>query len=210
MKSIFIQGLGQKSSSWNQTLSYLPENVQVERPDLVEMLKGKEVSYEILYQEFTKFCDSMTEPLNLCGLSLGGILALNYAIDYPDKVNSLILIGAQYEMPKWLLKIQNLVFRTMPKKVFQSMGFEKTEIIQLTQSMTELNFRDKIKEITCPTLIVCGEKDAANKKAAKGFIKSIVNSECHFVANAGHEVNKDEPQKLAQLIKTFYKKNNLN
>ena len=35
--------------------------------------------------------------LNLCGLSLGAVLALNYAIDFPKKVNSLILIAPQYE-----------------------------------------------------------------------------------------------------------------
>ena len=38
----------------------------------------------------------------------------NYAIDHPDKVNSLILIAAQYKMPKKLLSIQNTIFRFMP------------------------------------------------------------------------------------------------
>ena len=65
------------------------------------------------------------EKIDLCGLSLGGVLSLNYAIEYPHKINSLVLIAPQYKMPVNLLKVQNLLFRFMPKAAFQSTGFEK-------------------------------------------------------------------------------------
>jgi pimeloyl-ACP methyl ester carboxylesterase len=38
-----------------------------------------------IYTTFVKYCNNFTDKLNLCGLSLGGILALNYTIDYPKK-----------------------------------------------------------------------------------------------------------------------------
>lgn len=53
--------------------------------------------------------DNISGQLNLCGLSLGVVLALNYIIDNPKKVNSLVLIAGQSEMPKALLKLQNIV-----------------------------------------------------------------------------------------------------
>ena len=46
--------------------------------------------------------------LNLVGLSLGGLLALNYAVQHPAQINSLVLIGTPYEIPKRLLKLQKL------------------------------------------------------------------------------------------------------
>ena len=42
----------------------------------------------------------------MCGLSLGGILALQYAIEHPEHIHALALIGTQYTMPKTLLRIQ--------------------------------------------------------------------------------------------------------
>lgn len=45
-------------------------------------------------------CDKFDEPIDWCGLSLGGVLALNYAIERPDKVKSLVLIATPYMIPK--------------------------------------------------------------------------------------------------------------
>ena len=73
------------------------------------------------------------EPLHLCGLSLGGILALHYATVNPDKVASLVLIGAQYKMPKKLLKVQNTVFHILPNSLFQKQGISKQDMISLTK-----------------------------------------------------------------------------
>ncbi len=69
--------------------------------------------------------------MDLCGLSLGGVLALQYTIEHPEKVNSLVLIAAQYKMPAKLLKPQNSFFRFMPKSSFQQTGFGKREFMEL-------------------------------------------------------------------------------
>ena len=78
--------------------------------------------------------------LNLCGLSLGAVIALNYAIDNPTKVKSLVLIGAQYEMPKILLEFQNIIFNLLPETSFKNIGIIKKDFIKLTNSMISLNF----------------------------------------------------------------------
>ena len=54
----------------------------------------------------------------------GGVLALNYAVDHPEKVQQLVLIAPQYKMTEKLLRFQNLLFRFMPDSMFQQMGFE--------------------------------------------------------------------------------------
>ena len=57
-----------------------------------------------MYAAFCDYCGDFSQSLNLCGLSLGAVLALNYAIDFPQRVNSLILIAPQYDMPKFLIE----------------------------------------------------------------------------------------------------------
>jgi len=136
--------------------------------------------------------------------SLGAILSLNYALDRPEKVQSLILIGAQYKMPRFLLSFQNVVFRVLPSPVFQKMGLPKKDVIQLTTSMKQLDFSRKLADISCPTLILCGEKDKPNKKAAEQLSSLIAGASLKIIRKAGHEANVDNPQELAEIINDFW------
>ena len=132
------------------------------------------------------------------------MLALHYAIDHEDGVRSLVLIAPQVKMPKTLLKIQNAVFRLMPDSAFQKMGFAKRDFIHLTRSMTDLDFSGGLAAVTCPVLVLCGVKDNVNRKAAEELTARLPNARMLLVEGAGHEVNVDAPQKLAELLDEFY------
>ena len=127
MQNIYLHGLGQNSSSWDKTITYFTKQDHVLCPELFSLCTERSLTYKNLYQAFSAYCDSISDPVNICGLSLGAVLALNYTIDHPEKVKSLILIAAQYKMPKTLLKFQNIVFKFMPESTFN---------IELTNSMT--------------------------------------------------------------------------
>ena len=100
-----------------------------------------------------KYCSNLSEPLDLCGLSLGAVLSLNYAIDNPEKINSLILIAPQYNMPKTLLKIQNIIFHFMPNSAFSKIGLTKKGFIEFTNSMMNIDFSENIKNLTYGQLL---------------------------------------------------------
>ncbi|MCL2049383.1 MAG: alpha/beta hydrolase [Defluviitaleaceae bacterium] len=206
MSYIFIHGLGQSPLSWQRLITLCPSLSNVLCPDLFDLINGTEANYQSLYDAFSEYCNNLSEPLNLCGLSLGGVLALNYAVENPEKVQSLVLIGTQYKMPKALLRLQNCVFKIMPRSVFAGMGLARHEVIALTRSMFDLDFSEKLRDISCPTLIACGDKDSANKKAARGLAQGIQGAELRFIANAGHEVNVAQPQELASLLSEFWEK----
>lgn len=205
MANIFIHGLGQTSASWERTLQGLEVSKDIYCPDLSTILGEGEISYSRLYSGFSTYCGKIAEKVNLCGLSLGGVLALHYAVENPKKVNSLILIGTQYRMPKKLLALQNKIFKLMPKKMFKEMGFGKEGIIALSQSMMDIDFTSELKNIQCPVLLLCGKKDSANRKAAVSMSKELINSKLVYIENAGHEANTDNPQRLAELINGFWK-----
>lgn len=204
MKHILIHGLGQKASSWNETISYMTGQDTIICPELSLFIKEKDASYSNLYTAFSEYCNNISGPLNLCGLSLGAVLALNYAIDNPKKVNSLVLIAAQYEMPKTLLKLQNIVFKFIPGKSFKSMGLSRNDFIKLTSSMMNLNFNEGLNNILCPVLLICGDKDSPNKKATRNLYESISQAEIIFIKDAKHEVNNDNPKELAEILNDFH------
>ena len=88
MKYIFLHGLGQVPSDWETTIKRLDFGLDVDCPDLSDWLSGKEASYFNLYRALESYCEQQEGPLHLCGLSLGGILALHYALEHAEKVAS--------------------------------------------------------------------------------------------------------------------------
>ena len=153
-----------------------------------------------MYASFCEYFNSFSEPLNLCGLSLGAVLALNYAIDFSQGVGSLILIAPQYDMPKFLLKVQNMLFKFMPKSQFKDIGLKKNDFITLTNSIADMDFTSGLDKVNCPVLVLCGEKDNVNKKAAIKLARKLPNAKFSTIENSRHEVNIDNPQDLAKAM----------
>lgn len=205
MQQIYLHGLGQTPNSWEKTIMQLNSAMHRVCPDLAELVRGQDVTYQNLYKAFSKMCDGFDVKIDLCGLSLGGVLALNYACVHPEKVHSLVLIATQYKMPKGLLRIQNILFQFMPKAMFQQAGFSKVDFLELCKTMMELDFSNSLQKIICPTLVICGEKDSANKKAAEELARIMKNVEFQVINGSGHEVNIDAPERLAEVLRVFYK-----
>lgn len=200
MKYILLHGMGQNASSWDKTISFLSNINETVCPELSDFFTKGNCYYSKMYSSFCEYCNNFSEPLNLCGLSLGAVLALNYAIDFPQKVKSLILIAPQYDMPKFLLKVQNILFRFMPESQFKDIGLTKKDFITLTNSMADMDFTSGLENVSCPVLVLCGEKDNVNKKAAIKIAEKLSKVKFDTIANSGHEVNIDNPKGLAKAI----------
>ena len=124
-KIILLHGSGHGPESWEETAALLPADWETLRPGLSAILGGREAGFENLRGAFANYCAGLEGPLHLCGLSLGGILALDYALAHPERVKSLVLIGTPHRVPKAAFAIQNLVFRLLPESAFRGMAFNK-------------------------------------------------------------------------------------
>lgn len=205
MKKIFIHGSGHKGNSWNETVKCMKGKEDIVCPDLSSILNKKEASYQNLYSSFADYCNNIDGKIDLCGISLGGILALNYALYFPDKVNSLVLIGTPYKVPKIMFSIQNVIFKFLPQSVFESMAFNKKDTFILGNTMKKLDFSNEVRNIKCPTLVLCGEQDNTNIKSAYYLSENIRNAKLKIIKNTGHVVNEESPKELAEILNEFYK-----
>lgn len=203
-KIILIHGSGHKAASWTETVSRLVNREAVLCPELSTLLAGKAASYPNLYAAFSAYCGRAGGPVHLCGLSLGGILALNYALDFPEKVKTLVLIGTPHKVPRAAFALQNVVFRLLPKSMFASMAFDKQDTFALGNSMKNLDFSGRVGAIQCPTLLLCGEKDGANLKSARFLAQNIPGAELQILQHTGHVVNEEAPAVLAERLNAFY------
>lgn len=94
----------------------------------------------------------------------------------------------------------------MPQSMFQQTGFGKFDFISLCSTMAELDFSDSLNRVSCPALVVCGEKDRVNRKASVELADILKDSQFREIPEAGHEVNLESPEKLASLLREFYKR----
>ncbi|MCD8190178.1 MAG: alpha/beta hydrolase [Clostridiales bacterium] len=201
MKAVFWHGLGQTAQDW-QTVVKNTLMADVDCPNLFSLTTG-DFTYSSIFSELEKLYEKETEPIILCGLSLGGVLALDYTIKNQDKVSLLILVATQYKVPTLLIDFQNFIFRIMPDKSFKSMGMSKSNTIKLAHSMRSLDFSNRLCEITCPVTIICGEKDYANLKASRQLKALLPRSKLYIIPGAGHEINKSSPEVISTIINSL-------
>ena len=193
-----LHGLGQTAQDWKEVVCQLSSS-KVECPELFSSMEN-EISYPQILGDLERRYSNAKEPLRICGLSLGALLAIDFAIRHGDKVASLVLIGTQYKVPSLLIDFQNLIFRCMPNKAFESMGLSKSNTIKLAHSMRALDFTAQLSGILCPVNILCGEKDSANLKASKKLNEILPKATLQIVPGAGHEINKDAPEAIAAIL----------
>ena len=198
MKTVLLHGLGQTAQDWKEVVCQLSSS-NVECPELFSSMEN-EISYPQILGDLERRYSNAKEPLRICGLSLGALLAIDFAIRHGDKVASLVLIGTQYKVPSLLIDFQNLIFRCMPNKAFESMGLSKSNTIKLAHSMRALDFTAQLSGILCPVNILCGEKDSANLKASKKLNEILPKATLQIVPGAGHEINKDAPEAIAAIL----------
>ena len=201
---VFVHGSGHKADSWKPTISHMTDGKDIVCPNLSSVLEGKKASYENLYASFAAYCGRIEGPIHLCGLTLGGILALHYALDFPQKVKTLVLIGTPCKVPKLAFCFQNIIFRFLPESVFKPMAFDKKDTFALGNTMKNLDFSDRVKQFKCPVLILCGEKDRANRKSAYYLSQNIENARLQIMKNTGHVVNEESPEALAKILTDYY------
>ena len=200
MKIVFLHGLGQRVADWEQVASPFPN---MDCPELFE-IAGEKLNYSAILSSLEERYEYEKEPLCLCGLSLGGMLALDYALRHCDRVAAMVLLGARDRTPRLLMDIQDLLFRCMPDKAFASTGMKKEQVRDLTRSMKDLDFTDRLSAIHCPVTVACGEKDHPNLAAARRLAKYLPNARLYIVPHAGHELNADAPDTVVEMVRESF------
>ena len=202
MKIVFLHWLGQNEESWREVISCCTIDAEFFSPNLFDLCEKNKTFHE-MYRWLEKYLQQFNEPVFLCGLSLGGILALRYAIHHNEKVRGLIVVGAKVEFSRFLIFLQNIIFRLLPERIFIKIGISKQDIITLCHSLTQIDIVGDVVKISCPVWVFVWEKDFINKKDSLAIAHNVQNAQYMIIENSGHEVNVQNPRLLARKIEYF-------
>ncbi|RAL21984.1 alpha/beta fold hydrolase [Thermoflavimicrobium daqui] len=198
---------------------------------------GPNFSIKLLMDDILSIMDKeMINKATFIGQSMGGNVAQEIAFYYPEKVENLILIGCTWNMQKltftekltigltplimsvypWDLMVKQSIRASSVKyevqeylrNAFLSIGsHDFTKIFLATANCLHTEEDYKINK---PILLVCGEHDNTGniKKIAPIWAKSEPQCEFHWIPDAGHCANQDNPEEFNKLM-TFFLRNKL-
>ena len=203
MKLIFLHGLGQDASSWRA----IQEELSNWESEAVELFPNKTNTYQDCKEDLLNHLRSQQGDFVLIGLSLGAILALELSDQDLPHLRGLVLSGAQYKLGNNLIyKLQNWIFKFLPKKVFEKQGADKVQMLGVLKDLSQLDLTQQAKSCQLPTLILCGNQDKANLTASQELHALIQQSEFTVIPDGGHTLNTGKAQEFAQALVTFLTK----
>jgi pimeloyl-ACP methyl ester carboxylesterase len=177
------------------------------------------------------FLDSLHIPAAVfIGHSMGGAIAQQLALTYPDRTAALVLIatGAKLRVAPQLLELARDDFPTAvellsewewgPTAPAEIKNLGKQQLLTNTPSVMLADYRacdafdvrEQIKHITAPTLIIAGEADRMTPlKHATFMAEQIPQARLGTVPGAGHMVMLEAVDVVTQAVTDFLRENNL-
>lgn len=200
MKLMFLHGLGQSADSWKEVQDLLADYPS-EALDLFPAGVGTyQEAKERIYQDLSK----EAEPFVLVGLSLGAALALELSsYDLPN-LQALVLSGCPLKLAgNILFYIQSLIFKLLPKRIFEKQGADKSLLVGVSEELKTLDLREIARNCSYPTLLICGSQDKPNLKSMKGLQQLIPNSQFQIIPDGPHVLNRVKPKEFAEITRSF-------
>jgi len=161
-------------------------------------------------------------PVDLCGISLGALLALRIAADRPSFTRRLVLCAGFAELPAGVRRRVSVIAglaRFVPKRLLHRQlvagipephrSIAAGEIAPLKSRRLARLMREAAGArvdpalVLAPTLVLCGERDKANLPLTRSLADALPNATLELVPDAGHVANLDNPAAFTTLVADF-------
>ena len=225
---LLLHGLFGALSNWKWVLEHFSSNYKVVIPMLpIYDMPVREAGLEGLVgfiQEFVKW--KKFDKMILMGNSLGGHVALLYALENQDKVTKLVLTGSSglfensmggsfpkrgsYDYIKERVEYTFYDPKTATKELVDEV-FETTKsipkclrIVSIAKSAQRNNLASRLPELKVPTLLIWGLNDTITPPmVAHDFHRLLPNSKLRFLDECSHAPMMEHPEKFNDILKEF-------
>jgi pimeloyl-ACP methyl ester carboxylesterase len=167
--------------------------------------------FDFQYQEAIAYLEDVVKhPANLIGYSDGGIITLLVAINRPDLVSTITLIGANYKadmgqpsIEEWEpdedAKAKYARFSPDPPHTLVEKIKKMVQIWRTEPNMTLA----QLGQIKCPALVIAGDDDLMSLAHTNEIYEAIENSRLAIIPASSHLIDKDQPALLNKVIRDF-------
>jgi pimeloyl-ACP methyl ester carboxylesterase len=227
--TLLIHGAGGSSRHWEPLLEQLPAQFY---PLLIDLpghgRSGGTVPHSIddvalLLEHFLERLE-ITQPFWCIGHSVGGLIAQYFAMRFPERVERLVLIATAARMRMHPDFVQSASSGRWNLEAFRpSFGadvpLDKQNLVLYEYLHTRLDaintdlmgagttdLRQEISALVVPTLVIIGDDDViVSPRHSRALAQALARAKLLVIANGGHYVHVEQPQRVAQEIDRFMK-----
>ena len=198
---ILLHGNGEDSSYFEHQIAYFCNNYRVIAIDTRGHGKSPRGTMPFTIQQFAEDLKDFMEALNIAnaivlGFSDGGNIALEFALKYPERVEKLILNGANLypsgvkAIYQWPIEVGYRVAKHFSKK--SEKAKHNAELLGLMVNEPHIDPKE-LARLTMPVLVIAGTKDMIKESHTRLISNSLPNAQLsiiegdHFVANKNAE-----------------------
>lgn len=228
---VLLHGLFGALSNFKDLIDHFKEKYTVYIPMLpLYDLTNLDTSVSGLAKHVARFIEHKgLQDVHLLGNSLGGHIALVYALKHPEKVKSITLTGSSglFEngmgetYPKrgdkdYIRKKVELTFydpnsatSELVDEVYNIVNnrLKAVKIIYLAKSAIRHHLGEELQNIKQPVCLIWGKNDTITPPmVAHEFKKLLPNSELHWIDKCGHAPMMEVPKEFNQLLSEFLSK----
>ena len=237
---LLLHGLGADSASWTLQLPALTEvgfrPIAPDTPGFGQSpYDGSGWSIPRAAAEMANLVEELqTGPAHVVGLSMGGTIAQQFSLDFPQLTRKLVLVSTfavlrPDTLSGWFYFLQRFIVintvglpaqaRVVARRIFP--GADKAALRELLiktishadprayrKAMSSLGMFNSVKrlgEIKAPTLVVTGADDTTVQPARQQLLANgIANAHYIIIPKAGHAVPVDQAEQFNREMLNFF------
>jgi len=211
---LMFHGNGGRIDDFSAIIPYFSERYKVILAD--SRAQGKTIddhdslSFEMMADDFDALLTAMhIDSACVIGWSDGGIDAILLAMRHPDKVIKLVSSGANMESDssvyipsEWSgMQKDYASGKNRSRKTAKEKNDWKLFMLDLVQPNVPLT---DLKEVRCPSLIICGDHDLITIEHTTGIYKNIPRAYLWVVPNSSHSTFAEHRDEFEEVVNRFF------
>ncbi|HEY2663956.1 MAG TPA: alpha/beta hydrolase [Candidatus Binataceae bacterium] len=229
----FVHAAGSNGNAWHHQLDALAASHSPVAFDFPG--HGRSAGVEGLRSvgDYADFLAALLDTLRIpsaviAGRSMGGAIAMDFALRYPQRTQALVLIAtaAKFNLPPELIGGLEAVTKGRAPRAFLTTGFSPQTVkanfgvvreswmeqvktdprVRYTDTLVcqQTDLRDQISRITAPALILAGADDQTTTVAdAEAIKRQIAGSRLQVIADSAHNLPTEKPKEVNAALEEF-------
>ena len=200
---IFLHGPGQIPPNWQDVIGH----ISPDRPMVAPWVKGlkptdkEPFSMEMAAGEIANLMELRgLEHADVIGFSLGGMVGLRAAADYPAMIGRLVLISTPVSPPVATLKAQRRLLKLMPEARFTDVP--KSMVLEAFDAYIAADVSADLSRVRAKTLAVHAAGDPVGKASA-ALLEQEIGAKILALPGNDPDLLARAPEALAKAIEVF-------
>lgn len=237
---LLIHGLGSSTRGWEEQVPFFSQHYQVMTFDVRGHGESDKppgpYSIPLFAADTAELITSLgIAPVHVVGLSLGGMIAFQLAVDAPDLVRSLVIVNSgpefivrtfkerlgviQRELIVRLLGMRKmgeiLSKRLFPRPEHEELRRQfverwaqndKRAYLHSLRAIVGWSVADRLSTIRCPTLVIAADKDYTPVSLKEAYVARMPQARLVVIPDSRHATPVERPERFNEALMAFLSK----